>query len=498
MKRQLSATPSLHKSQRATNAYAGYTVSAGDQIAVVENAADFRAQFVDCRRPVVWKGSRPVDLLKFRLDAIANTLDYSENLQVERKTGYGFGLGKTRERMPLQLIVERLAAGDDSYYLTTQYEDDSADETAGGSDAELAESDSDGLDMSGAFSDTDLVDFSNLHDDYEDSGAESGSEVDTNAAEAADGDAETSEEDEDEDGGASDDAWIRVKSLFQPPLTNLAHDADFPVTPAIFSNLVTQQINLWMGSSATTQKKPDLLAPTAESLGKYLPRGNSSGLHHDHADNLYVLVSGKKRFTLYLPADAETLQTVGSINKVYANGLIDYCVDKNARLWRPMREDGAILAEWAHWALEQDGVSKKEQKRLRQIIESEPKYTGEYDCKIDPPSFSRIPPILAHLEDVKDPQERALLSAFAQKTFPGFLGLHKLEVWLDPGDMLYIPTGWFHEVSSFAGDDKAHIALNWWFVPPSGSIENPYEDDYWRDDFAQTLLSVHKMRGEAA
>ena len=96
---------------------------------------------------------------------------------------------------------------------------------------------------------------------------------------------------------------FRIKELYQPPLTNLVnHPEILPYSPSFF-NLIPQQINLWMGSSSTNtnnkahdgftidESKPDL------GLGKQLPgespRGTSTGLHHDHADNLYILVLGK-------------------------------------------------------------------------------------------------------------------------------------------------------------------------------------------------------------
>lgn len=53
---------------------------------------------------------------------------------------------------------------------------------------------------------------------------------------------------------------------------------------------------------------------------------------------------------------------------------------------------------------------------------------------------------------------------------------------LKAGDMLYLPTSWFHEVTSFAdeeGSDNVHIALNYWFHPPDAAkaeFEKPYAD----------------------
>ncbi|KAI4726157.1 Clavaminate synthase-like protein [Aureobasidium sp. EXF-10728] len=56
---------------------------------------------------------------------------------------------------------------------------------------------------------------------------------------------------------------------------------------------------------------------------------------------------------------------------------------------------------------------------------------------------------------------------------------------LRAGDMLYLPTSWFHEVTSFAdGEEDVHMALNYWFHPPDAVVpgfEAPYGDmRLWR------------------
>jgi hypothetical protein len=92
-----------------------------------------------------------------------------------------------------------------------------------------------------------------------------------------------------------------IKELFPSPLPSLM--GDFPLRPSILGNLIPQQYNLWIGNSKD---------------------GTSSGLHHDYHDNLYVLLRGKKIFTLFSPADAQYMYTHGSLKLIHPNGMINY------------------------------------------------------------------------------------------------------------------------------------------------------------------------------
>lgn len=83
-----------------------------------------------------------------------------------------------------------------------------------------------------------------------------------------------------------------------------------------------------------------------------------------------------------------------------------------------------------------------------------------------------------------------------------------VEVVVEAGQMLYIPTGWFHEVYSISTNGSCtagvstskvtdcvtsrdgikptdvHMALNYWFHPPDGdSFERPYKSDFWPLDW---------------
>lgn len=47
-------------------------------------------------------------------------------------------------------------------------------------------------------------------------------------------------------------------------------------------------------------------------------------MHHDHHDNLYILLKGRKHFDLYSPAEALNMYTRGIIAKVHFNGKINF------------------------------------------------------------------------------------------------------------------------------------------------------------------------------
>ena len=121
---------------------------------------------------------------------------------------------------------------------------------------------------------------------------------------------------------ASDDldAGPGLDTLLPTPTHRLL--PDFPLHPRLLGRLVLQQCNLWLGNS-------------------HQPK--SSGLHHDFHDNLYILLSGHKRFVLFPPSAHDTLALRGSVQRVHPNGLIVY--EDPGRI----RADGLDALEAAHW-----------------------------------------------------------------------------------------------------------------------------------------------------
>ncbi|KAG7822102.1 hypothetical protein KL928_000577 [Ogataea angusta] len=449
--------------------------------------AAFESRYILKRQPCLIQGLvAGFDLESFRLDNLANFLQCDDFLQVERKSNGGYGTGENRIRLKLADLVERLKNGDHSLYLTTQYDEDdcvSDDE----SDGEFPQT---GIAPVPTDTDSELgsVDLDNFHDDFDDDGDNSDDgEFSANADETS-----------------LDTARARVQEFLQKPLTNLHRTWTMDLLrPGLLAGLVPQQINLWMGRADPDSRLLFDESKPLLGLGRSLPSpgASSSGLHHDHADNLYILVSGRKRFTLFPPTDAPSLYTVGDIETIYPSGVIDYTRNENAPFWKHVREDGALVEQVALWRLERESLDEEERKRLEAVAEGE---SGVHEekarhgkTKRDPPSFSRIPPALLHLDDVQDAEQRAKMQRLIDTEFPRLKQCKPLQVTIEPGQMLYLPAGWFHEVSSFgSGDEQIHIAVNYWFAPPANRSPPLYADSYWTEDFDETskcLRVLHSL-----
>jgi hypothetical protein len=112
---------------------------------------------------------------------------------------------------------------------------------------------------------------------------------------------------------------------------------------------------------------------------------------------------------------------------------------------------------------------------------------GEVVDSTTPPSFSR-----AHRFDHHDPAEFPLL-ATAQRSI----------VDIEPGDLLYLPAGWFHEVLSFggepSGESAGHLAVNYWFHPPDTTdFQAPYSDNLWEREWRRAGLPADAFSHRAS
>lgn len=105
----------------------------------------------------------------------------------------------------------------------------------------------------------------------------------------------------------------------------------------------------------------------------------------------------------------------------------------------------------------------------------------DHDVDGEPSSFSRIPTSLLH-------QHLSLQTTTisVDPEIPTKFDLSKMPtpfvVDIDPGEMLYLPASWWHEVTSSSPDNSksnVHMAFNYWFYPPDGlkDFDEPYRDE---------------------
>ncbi|EGZ24385.1 hypothetical protein PHYSODRAFT_539491 [Phytophthora sojae] len=296
---------------------------------------------------------------------------------------------------------------------------------------------------------------------------------------------------------------------------------DFPVRPKLMGQLIPQNINMWMGNNK---------------------HGSSTGLHHDHHDNLYILMRGKKRFRLYSPGDADKMYVRGRIARVHANGLINYvgkettpygaepaaerealaAIEKNEAEKELAEAEQAVEAgepgaearlEAAEERLEkamfrvlqadnsdgegdeeyEDGAFHFEDSEAEGDDESE---NGELDeLALDPEEEEEKKMKKAEKRDVGQTEITYPVS-FSQvdtfrlrgseeerkelyKEFPKFSEAKAAFCDLEVGDMLFLPASWFHEVESFgSAQGNGHLALNYWYQPPDQLTPEKFTSPY--------------------
>jgi hypothetical protein len=112
--------------------------------------------------------------------------------------------------------------------------------------------------------------------------------------------------------------------------------------------------------------------------------------------------------------------------------------------------------------------------------------------------FSQIDADLLHPQQQQQQQQ---VVEQKRARFPLFNRAQRVTCEIRAGQMLYLPAGWFHEVTSFSNvpvtdsadgaaeqaaehDDSSqigtHMAFNYWFYPPDGQdFEQPYTSSFW-------------------
>lgn len=292
--------------------------------------------------------------------------------------------------------------------------------------------------------------------------------------------------------------------LYAQPL--IAMEGTFTLRPALMGSLLPANINVWAGCSRS---------------------GASSNLHHDFHDNLYILLQGRKVFTIASPQFARRMYTHGSITRVHDSGIINYrglrtrpdgCVvdededgDSSGEAETPTAplhpstvfkrargaRTGADEAKDMWAALEAEAAAL----RLPTAVASGRSMPDHFSCINLPHLRSTLPPPIssavardAHIKDALSTFSGVQQHPEVSRTFPDFGTVPLITFELRAGQMLYLPAGWFHEVVSFSdvGDAPSpHLALNYWYYAPSRArMEEPYEDDTWARVHA-SMLAAH-------
>ncbi|CCE64493.1 hypothetical protein TPHA_0H02900 [Tetrapisispora phaffii CBS 4417] len=462
---------------------------------------NFFDKYVLRRKPckIIGVSSEGFPLKELQFENIKNTLNENEILQIEKKANGGFGSGNKRLKLKFGEFIDEITKNQQTdLYLTTQYYEDDPENGNYSSDEEEKDQIIDEK-FNTNFSDNEsLVNLNDLHDDFDE-------------LEQCNGNSEDEENVEDQ----IIEDQLRLKELYQPPMTNLVKT--LPETPDFLDYLIPQQINLWVGATSkqdninfTESFKPDS-SDKWMGLGRNIPGdGSSSGLHHDHADNLYIPIDGYKRFTLFSPGDAAKMYLVGDIKRVFNSGLIDYIHNEKAPFWRELRADGAIVAETYKKILNDKSIELDDKQKneyedfVRKDFLASTELTDKGTLNTDPASFSTIPPSFIHLDEIENEVTKKAMDELIDKKWPLFKKANRIEVNVKPGEMLYLPTGWFHEVTSYGADNKkiknknnVHVSVNYWFIPPDGnSIENIYAnaDNYWPTDYKRTKEALKRIR----
>ena len=316
-----------------------------------------------------------------------------------------------------------------------------------------------------------------------------------------------------------------VTELFGCTTNNIL--AAIPPRPALLGHLVPATWNVWIGKTAP---------PSTSS---------SSGWHHDYHDNLYCVWQGCKHLELLPPASIlQRVSTVGTLSQLYPNGRIVYEEQGGSQ---QIRADGALVSV--------DRLHQLEQERdriLEEIEASETNCTGSRPTakatKQDlEAQLERVEEEILSIEYEDDSEEeeegdecqlfgatttrpdedsdehngvsrsdhqnppsnkRAKLNEdggdrYGEVSPNGHLPInfvtHMDEASLSPqtvslsrGDLLYLPAGWFHNVSSSGG---VHMAFNYWFHPPDApSFDQPYLSTFWERDWAERFPSGSPRR----
>lgn len=290
-----------------------------------------------------------------------------------------------------------------------------------------------------------------------------GSTVDSDDSE------DSEEEEEEEEDNIADDTVLYMQSQnnnFPREFPTLANDAPHSIPWANEALDVTEPaaVNLWLGDHRTTSR-----------------------LHNDNFENIYIQVSGSKEIYLIPPGDAYALDE---------KFLKPLSYDSKMKLKDDFTEAFGISKEQASCANNNGLNNNNKNNNNNNDMDGDTQMEDMNKFA----SMFQAPNILFPTIDPSNPA--TFNSIYCRNAFV-------YRVVLNPGDMLYIPALWYHQVRVL--DGAPNVSLNYWYQPSAtngqwmrwdyvrycSAVLRGYHDPYYFDDQdeekeVQALLKIQK------
>ena len=290
-----------------------------------------------------------------------------------------------------------------------------------------------------------------------------------------------------------------------------------PLKLPLSSNLKLTESNLWLGCESSP-------SATSSSSSSSSPRlsGASSGLHYDYHDNFLLCLKGYKRIRIIKPEDAGRCYMAGDREGDFVEdeecggGDLD---EKKRKKYEDdtdeeeeEEEEDVTIGKGFDYKSSSDDEGADE---LRDDFDDAEDDDGNDSANVgsgeenscdnsmlaevgEPPSRTaeaekrNLEDILPHFSLVDPNLPQSVLS----RRYPKFVGVPQCVIDMSPGEVLYMPAYYLHEVKSYGykpedwkGDnnvrqpndveDGMHMAINWWYEAPvkGSTYVRPYKND---------------------
>ncbi|KAG0056727.1 JmjC domain-containing protein 7 [Gryganskiella cystojenkinii] len=186
----------------------------------------------------------------------------------------------------------------------------------------------------------------------------------------------------------------------------------------------------------------------SEALGKspdavnfwYGDERSTTSLHKDHYENIYAVIAGRKIFTLIPPTEQFCLHEKQYIAATYVDTTDPVIQPSTSSTGQNQDPQDDLVAQTSSLSFSAP-VS---------IPTSSPHYILE---PLDPVTMTKW----IALNPSHEPQEEIF------EKYPRFQMCQPFKVELNPGEILYLPAMWYHQVEQEPDHEGKCIAVNWWY-----------------------------------